>query len=203
MLIRKCIMLSICFLIQGCISTQVSEGTLYKYKNKHIREFLSDQVMYNIHNENYNYITRTGGSDTYFLYTPALFVDKQVAAPSVNVENLCAISGGQRRIKKFSSDTFIESGYKVAKAFRDMGLYAHFGAYEAFRDSYQSFEKQKIAYRFQTEKLDEYVNKGYFFDDFSCIVNGKEIWSLSIEPVAVDQDSSGVDQIWMLMTVNS
>ena len=144
--------------------------------------------MYNIHNENYNYITRTGGSDTYFLYTPALFVDKQVAAPSVNVENLCAISGGQRRIKKFTSDTFIESGYKIAKAFRDMGLYAHFGAYEAFRDSYQSFEKQKIAYRFH---------------DFSCIVNGKEIWSLSIEPVAVDQDSSGVDQIWMLMTINS
>ena len=125
--------------------------------------------MYNIHNENYNYITRTGGSDTYFLYTPALFVDKQVAAPSVNGENLCAISGGQRRIKKFTSDTFIESGYKVAKAFRDMGLYAHFGAYEAFRDSYQSFEKQKIAYRFQTEKLDEYVNKGYFFDDFPVL----------------------------------
>ncbi|HFD2783346.1 TPA: hypothetical protein ACF20U_005095, partial [Escherichia coli] len=75
MLIRKCIVLLICFLIQGCISTQVSEGTLYKYKNKHIREFLSDQIMYNIHNENYNYITRTGGSDTYFLYTPALFVD--------------------------------------------------------------------------------------------------------------------------------
>ncbi|HEE9713989.1 TPA: hypothetical protein R8E90_005443, partial [Escherichia coli] len=73
----------------------------------------------------------------------------------------------------------------------------------AFRDSYQSFEKQKVAYRFQTEKLDEYVNKGYFFDEFSCIVNDKAIWSLSIEPVAVDKDSSDVDQIWMLMTVNS
>ncbi|ECV6357331.1 hypothetical protein F3L98_24125, partial [Salmonella enterica] len=71
MLIRKCIALLICFLMQGCISTQVSEGALSEYKDKHVREFLSDQIMYNIHNKNYNYITRTGGSKKYFLYTPA------------------------------------------------------------------------------------------------------------------------------------
>lgn len=203
MLIRKCIALLICFLMQGCISTQVSEGALSEYKDKHVREFLSDQIMYNIHNKNYNYITRTGGSKKYFLYTPALFVDKQVAAPSVNVRNLCTISGGREEVKRFNPDTFIESGYKVDKAFRDMGLYAYFRAYEAFRDSYLDFEKQKIAYRLQTEKLDEYIDKDYFFDDFSCVVNGKTIWSLSIEPVAIDKDSSDIEQIWILMTVNS
>lgn len=66
-----------------------------------------------------------------------------------------------------------------------------------------TLKNKKIAYRFQTEKLDEYINKDYFFDDFSCVVNGKIIWSLSIEPVAIDKDSSDIEQIWILMTVNS
>ncbi len=199
-LVRICAILIICLISQGCISTQVSESTLSKYKGKHVREFLSEQIWYNLHNPDYNIFTRSGGGK-YFLYTPALYVEEQVAAPSINVSNLCAINGGVVNVMPLRSATFIGSEQGVRDAFNDMGLYAYIKAYKAFRNSYLDFERQKVAYRFQSEKLREYINKKYFSDELSCSVGGKVIWSLSIVPVAIDKDSSDVDQVWILMDV--
>lgn len=200
-LVRICAILIICLISQGCISTQVSESTLSGYKGKHVREFLSEQIWYNLHNPDYNIFTRSGGSGKYFLYTPALYVEEQVAAPSMNVRNLCALSGGVVNIMPLRSATFIASEQGVREAFNDMRLYAYIKAYKAFRNSYLDFEKQKVAYRFQSKKLREYINKKYFFDELSCTVGGKVIWSLSIVPVAIDKDSSDVDQVWILMDI--
>ncbi|EKB5322655.1 hypothetical protein OOL41_004671 [Salmonella enterica] len=159
--------------------------------------------MYNIHNPNYNTFLHRGGSDRYFIYTPALFVDEQVKSPSLNIKRLCEVSGGQGITEKYNGEVSVESGERVQKAFNDMKLSSFLGMYNFFNSSCLNFKKQSVAYEKQARMLDEYINKDYFYNDFSCSVNGNIKWSLSIEPVLIDKDKSGVEQLWILMTIKS
>lgn len=91
---------------------------------------------------------------------------------------------------------------KANKAFNNMGLYSLFSAYKSFNDSYIDYQKQNISYKFQSEALHSYIQKDYFYNEFMCNVEGQKQWSLSIIPVAIDKDSSNIDQLWILMIVN-
>lgn len=202
MYVKKTMLLLFCMTLQGCITTEVSESGMAKYKGKHVSDFLSEQRFYNIHDKNHNLFTGAGTSRKYFLYSPALYVEDQVKAPSINVQRLCKVNGGEWSIKKYNGSTIVESALKANKAFNDMQLYALFDAYNYFHDSYLDYQKQNIAYKFQIEALYSYIQKDYFYNEFTCNVEGKKQWSLSILPVAIDKDSSNIDQLWILMIVN-
>lgn len=201
-MLKKITILSCCLISQGCITTQLSESEMIKYKGKHVSEFLSEQRFYNIHDKNHNFFTGKGSSDKYFLYSPALYVEDQVKAPAINVQRLCKISGGKWVYQKYDGSTEIESALKANESLNEMGFYAFLRSYRDFKNSYINYQKQSIAYRYQTEALYSYINKGYFYNEFTCVIDGVEKWSLSIIPVEINKDTSGVDQLWVLMIVN-
>lgn len=200
--IKKIMLFLCCLITQGCITTQVSESEMIEYKGKHVSDFLSEQRLYNIHDKRHNKFTGKGTSRKYFLYSPALYVEEQVKAPSLNVQRLCKVNGGEWAIRKYNGNTFFESEMKANKEFNNMGLYAFFNEYKFFSDSYINYQRQDATYRFQSEALNLYLQKDYFYNEFTCNVEGNKQWSLSIIPVAIDKDSSNVDQLWILMIVN-
>lgn len=199
---KKMMILSCCLISQGCITTQLSESEMIKYKGKHVGEFLSEQRFYNINDKNHNIFTGKGGADKYFLYSPALYVEDQVKAPAINVQMLCEISGGEWSYQRYDGNPSFESALNANKSINEMGLYSFLRSYKDFKYSYINFQQQNTAYRFQAEALYSYINKNYFYNEFSCSIGGVEQWSLSIIPVEINKDKSGVDQLWILMIVN-
>ncbi|WP_272526672.1 hypothetical protein [Providencia sp. PROV219] len=200
--VKKMMLFLFCIILQGCITTEVSESDMAKYKGKHVSDFLSDQRFYNIHDKKYNIFTGRGASRKYFLYSPALYVEEQVKAPSINVQRLCKENGGEWTMIKYNGSTVFESEMKANKEVNNMALYAVFNEFKYFNDSYINYQKQGTTYRYQSETLHSYIKKNYFYNEFICNVEGQEQWSLSIIPVAIDKDSSDIDQLWILMIVN-
>ncbi|PSB84118.1 hypothetical protein C5F64_13815 [Photobacterium damselae subsp. damselae] len=198
--------------LYGCsslLTTKQTDDTLLAYVNSDVSKFLMDQPNYNIDKPGYNILLGSGGDPSYFLYRPALDVKEQVEAPAYNLKRLCLLSNGRVSTTPFTGKVQIDSIERLKGYSLNRNIINQLPASMLKTNLLSSYDnelsywikKDQIISTFQKNKLEHYINNNYFYNEILCTKANGTKWSVSIIPVAIQTDSSGLDQLLLYMGV--
>jgi hypothetical protein len=137
---------------------------------------------------------------------------EQVGAPAYNLKRLCQLSNGVLSIIPFngvvqlSSEDNLKGHYlnrAVVEQMSDSTLKYNMLKYYDNASLY-SIKKDLIASSFQRNKLNYYINNKFFYNEISCTKPDGVKWGVSIIPLAIRTDYSGigdVDELLLYMGV--
>ncbi|GIU51548.1 hypothetical protein TUM4438_41600 [Shewanella sairae] len=208
----KLVVLVLIVCLQGCsslLTTKQSDNFLLGFADSDVSEFLMDQASYNIDKPGYNILLGSGGDPSYFLYRPALEVEEQVGAPAYNLKRLCQLSNGVLSIIPFSGGVQLHSEENLKRHYLNRAVieqmsdstlkYNMLTSYD--NASSHSIKKDLIVSSFQRNKLNYYINNNFFYNEISCSKPDGVKWGVSIIPLAIRTDYSGIDELLLYMGV--
>ncbi|MBK5145558.1 hypothetical protein I2494_17910 [Budviciaceae bacterium BWR-B9] len=185
-------------LLSSCITGHVTEEEMLEYKGKNIQVFMSEQYLWN-YRKSHN--SQKVINDRVFFDDSAIFIEEQVSAVSENIKRLCRINGGASKITPLSGDIRLDLR-KTHQLLNNLNISLIFKEYDMFKDVSIELKKEGAKNNFYFNKLQEYIEKEYFFDNFICQLDGKRSWSVSVYPMPPREDKSQIDSIFIFVIVN-
>lgn len=195
----SCLKLTLYFLLSiflfGCVTGHVSESEMQRYKNKNIKEFMNDQFFWN-YRKNFIFIKY----DNIFFNEVAFYEEQQINAMSENIKNLCKINNGKENITPLDDSHGLFSQIDIYKLSQIPSIKALFND-KAFIKKYKINYSRGVSAQYAS-KMTEYINKGYFFENFECIIDGSKSWNVSLYPTQVGLDESNIVSMVIFVITN-